>query len=174
MAEANTNDDEAVEESTEEKPQEEEKNMSALDNLPYSMLEKRNYKYLFGMFPEVIKGEKDYMKFKAESYDDMYIEKIGNDTYALCLFYIQNGDLMREPEYTFKIDREKGAARVLEWEMSSLGMYQCVYNFDNPREYKPDLKKDLDESFSETLKGIEMINYQPYEDYSDCDEETEI
>lgn len=146
---------------------------AAVDALPYSRLEKQNYKFLSGMFPEVICGNHSYMKFKADCYDDMYVEKIGDDTYALCLFYIQEGDVMREPEYTFKIDRENKAARILEWTMSSLGMYHHVYDYDNPQMYKPDLKKDLDASFNSTLRDIEKIDYQPYKDKDLCDSDEE-
>lgn len=147
---------------------------SAVDLLPYSNLEKQNYKFLSGMFPEVICGKQDYMKFKADFHDDMYVERIGDDIYALCLFYILNGDVMREPEYTFRIDRERHAARILDWTMSSLGMCQAVYDYENPQIYNPKLKKDLDEAFNSTLRDIEQIDYQPYAECSACEDENEL
>lgn len=147
---------------------------SAVDLLPYSNLEKQNYKFLSGMFPEVICGKQDYMKFKADFHDDMYVERIGDDIYALCLFYILNGDVMREPEYTFRIDRERCAARILDWTMSSLGMCQAVYDYENPQLYNPKLKKDLDEAFNSTLRDIEQIDYQPYAECSACEDENEL
>ncbi|MDD4690312.1 MAG: hypothetical protein PHE51_11290 [Eubacteriales bacterium] len=135
---------------------------SAVDSLPYSQLEKKNFKFIRYMFPEMFSGEYDYMKFKAEQHDDMYIERLYCNTYALCLFYIKEGDLMREPEYIFRLDKENGAVRILDWTMSSTGMYHEVYDAENPERYKPDLKKDLDASFNSTLENIADINYVAY------------
>ena len=143
---------------------------SALLDMPYSRLEKQNYTFLKAMFPDVINGQKDYMKWKCEGFDDMYAEKIGDSTYAICQFYFQNSDMMRDPEFTFRLDRENKAARVLTWEMSALGMYHKVYDSDNPKMYKPKMKKDLDETFNQTLRNIENIDYQVYTDETDEDE----
>lgn len=147
---------------------------AAIDVVPYSYVEKQNYKLLHTMFPDVIEGKCDYKKFRKECYDDMYVEKIGTGSYALCLFYYQNGDLMREPEYTFKIDNENKAARILSWEMSSLGMYNEVYDFENPEMFKPSLKKDLDEAFKQTLNDIMKIEYKEISTADEDDEELEI
>ncbi len=143
---------------------------AAVDTIPYSQNEKMNYLLLNTMFPDIIQGRSDYMKFKAEHYDDMYVEKIGSNTYALCLFYIQNGDVMREPEYTFRIDRENKAARILEWTMSSMGIYQCVYSDAEPEKCNRGLKQDLDSTFNQTLKDIKNIDYTPYMSDEESDE----
>ena len=152
-----TKQNESQAEQTSEKPE-----ISALRDMPYSMLEKKNYQLIHGMFPEMLDGRCSYMKFKKESFDDMYIENIGNNTLALCLFYIQNGDVMRDPEYTFKFDNENEAVRILEWQLDSLGKYECVYDADNPKMYSPGLKKDLDESFYSTLNDIMKVGYEEY------------
>ncbi len=143
---------------------------AAVDTIPYSQNEKMNYLLLNTMFPDIIQGRSDYMKFKAEHYDDMYVEKIGSNTYALCLFYIQNGDVMREPEYTFRIDRENKAARILEWTMSSMGIYECVYSDAEPEKCNRGLKQDLDCTFNQTLKDIKNIDYTPYMSDEESDE----
>lgn len=143
---------------------------AAVDTIPYSQNEKMNYLLLNTMFPDIVQGRSDYMKFKAEHYDDMYIERIGDNTYALCLFYIQNGDVMREPEYTFRIDRENKAARILDWTMSSMGIYQCVYSNDEPEKCDRGLKQDLDNAFNQMLKDIKNIDYTPYMSDEESDE----
>ena len=143
---------------------------SAVDTIPYSQNERKNYLLLNTMFPDIMQGRTDYMKFKAEHYDDMYVERIGDNTFALCLFYIQNGDVMREPEYTFRIDRENKAARILEWTMSSMGIYQCVYSDDEPEKCNRGLKQDLDSTFNQTLKDIKNIDYMPYMSDEESDE----
>ena len=152
-----TKQNESQAEQTSEKPE-----ISALRDMPYSMLEKKNYQLIHGMFPEMLDGRCSYMKFKKESFDDMYIENIGNNTLALCLFYIQNGDVMREPEYIFKFDNEKQAVRILEWQLDSMGMYHHVYDSENPQLYNSTLKKDLDETFNSTLNDIMKIGYEEY------------
>ena len=144
-----------------------------MDDMPYSALEKQNYRLIRAMFPEMLNGKCSYMKFRQEYYDDMYIENIGGNTLALCLFHLQNGDVMRDPEYTFKFDNENEAVRILEWQLDSLGKYECVYDADNPKMYSPGLKKDLDESFYYTLNDIMKVGYEEYtrnEADEECDE----
>lgn len=144
-----------------------------MDDMPYSALEKQNYRLIRAMFPEMLNGKCSYMKFRQEYYDDMYIENIGGNTLALCLFHLQNGDVMRDPEYTFKFDNENEAVRILEWQLDSLGKYECVYDADNPKMYSPSLKKDLDESFYSTLNDIMKVGYEEYtrnEADEECDE----
>ena len=80
---------------------------------------------------------------------------------------------MRDPEYTFKFDNENEAVRILEWQLDSLGKYECVYDADNLKMYSPGLKKDLDESFYSTLNDIMKVGYEEYtrnEADEECDE----
>ena len=147
--------------------------ISALRDMPYSALEKKNYQLIRGMFPEMLDRRCSYMKFRKESFDSMYIENIGGNTLALCLFHLQNGDVMRDPEYTFKFDNEKQAVRILEWQLDSMGKYECVYDADNPKLYSPGLKKDLDGAFNSMLNDIMKIGYEEYtrnEVDEECDE----
>lgn len=175
--------DDVVEENQEDEDDEQSENqseqpnekheISALRDMPYSVLEKKNYQLIHSMFPEMLDGRSSYMKFKKESFDDMYIENIGDNTLALCLFYILNGDVMREPEYTFKFDNENKAVRILEWQLDSMGMYHHVYDSENPQLYNSKLKKDLDEIFNSTLNDIMKIGYEEYtrnEADEECDE----
>ena len=169
----NSEEDEPVQTNEINKQSSNAEQVSALDDMPYSALEKQNYRLIRAMFPEMLNGKCSYMKFRQESYDDMYIENIGGNTLALCLFHLQNGDVMRDPEYTFKFDNEKQAVRILEWQLDSLGKYECVYDADNPKLYSPGLKKDLDEAFNSTLNDIMKIGYEEYtrhETDEECDE----
>ncbi len=173
VVEENEEDEDAKQNESQAEQTSEKPEISALRDMPYSMLEKKNYQLIHGMFPEMLDGRCSYMKFKKESFDDMYIENIGNNTLALCLFYIQNGDVMREPEYTFKFDNEKQAVRILEWQLDSMGMYHHVYDSENPQLYNSTLKKDLDETFNSTLNDIMKIGYEEYtrnEVDEECDE----
>ena len=169
----NSEEDESVQANEINKQSSNAEQVSALDDMPYSALEKQNYRLIRAMFPEMLNGKCSYMKFRQEYYDDMYIENIGGNTLALCLFHLQNGDVMRDPEYTFKFDNENEAVRILEWQLDSLGKYECVYDADNLKMYSPGLKKDLDESFYSTLNDIMKVGYEEYtrnEADEECDE----
>lgn len=150
-----------------------EREISALADMPYSVREKQNYRLIRSMFPQMLDGSCSYMKFKAECYDDMYVENLGDNTLALCLFYVQNGDVMRDPEYTFKFDNENEAVRILEWRLDSMGKYESVYDYENPQMYSPGLKKDLDEAFNSTLNDIMKIGYEEYTRHENCEENDE-
>ena len=45
-----------------------------------------------------------YRKAKAPGFMDLVVEKIAPKTYSLAHYYVQNGDMMRDPEITFRLN----------------------------------------------------------------------
>ena len=84
----------------------------------------RNYKHLLAAFPAIMMKQYDYMQFSAgESFDKLNIEWIGSTRLALSHTYIQNGDLMRDPEIVFEVNSSAMTVSPVEYQNDSLGLY---------------------------------------------------
>ncbi len=84
----------------------------------------RNFVNLQKLYPEIFSGEHSYEKHKGEgSYEDFSIERYG-DTLTLMHTFEQNGDLMYDPRIDYKIDFENQTLHAVNYEMSSLAIYQ--------------------------------------------------
>ncbi len=52
-------------------------------------------------------GAKDYLRIENNPYLPLVVEKLdGQSLISLCHYGVQNGDLMRDPEVVFKIEKE--------------------------------------------------------------------
>ena len=124
------------------------------------------------MFPEVLNLEKSYMMYVKKYHDNLLVENVGGGEFSVSLYYYHDsGDRMYEPEYRFVLNREAEAARITEWQMSSLGQHQYVYDYDDETKYNPKLKDDLDIAFSSTLRDLGLLCYTPYNDEEESDED---
>ena len=67
-----------------------------------------------------------YIKIKRECFDDLVIEKIGEDEYSISLYYRHpSGDSLREPEITFLVKpyKEKRTFIPISYTLDSMGLY---------------------------------------------------
>lgn len=72
---------------------------------------------------------KPYMPLNIEKVYDFPVLKKGNYLLSLSHTYIQNGDLMRDPEIVFEIDPDNELAEPLSYLQDSLALYQQVYTY---------------------------------------------
>ena len=80
---------------------------------------------------------------------------IGENEIAVAHTYEMNGDLMYDPEMTFRIDTEEGALEPLTFRQDGgLPIYQEVY--PEPGKWIPKLRNDLSAFAEQWLKNIEM------------------
>ena len=102
-----------------------------------------NYRALAKLFPEVVSGEYRYLHLEAgESMMPLHLEWTGADELSISHTYIHNGDLMRDPEMTFRVDRDKGTLEPLTFQQDgSIQVYQQVY--PEPGRWVPKLRSDL-------------------------------
>ncbi len=110
----------------------------------------RNFKRLIEIGIINDKGELQFqeaIKLKSKPFMDLNIDhlshKDGNDftVIAIAHNYIQNGDVMAEPDMEIKIIPEMQSIEALTYQLSSMGIYQQVYPDAN--HVIPKLKKDL-------------------------------
>ncbi|MDR1210110.1 MAG: hypothetical protein LBK41_07350 [Clostridiales bacterium] len=67
----------------------------------------QNYRALKRLAPEILDGSARYVRFTAgASMMPLTVERLSGDRIAASHFYEQNGDLMRDPDIEFVIDRE--------------------------------------------------------------------
>ncbi len=88
--------------------------------------EKRNYNFLKILAPEIIDGDALYARFESGGYMPLHINKINDDTIIIAHTYLQNGDVMNDPEMMFEIDRENGRLIPLTYRLDGMGIYQSV------------------------------------------------
>ena len=118
----------------------------------------RNYRAFAQMFPEIISGEYRYLELRNREDGGLMplvIQQIGENEIAMSHTYEQYGDLMYDPEMTFRIDTENGTLEPLTFRQDGgLPIYQEVY--PEPGKWIPRLRNDLSAFTDQWLKNIEM------------------
>lgn len=138
----------------------------------------RLYKKFTDLFPEIADGTHVYERYG--NYDEnggiepLSIEHLGGDTYAMMSYYIQNGDLMRDPDFTFELKHEAKRLEILEYRQDGVPtidtIHQCVYDdYGNPDIH---LQKELEKNFEKILQAVEQTR-QPLSEYHDKNENYE-
>ena len=93
------------------------------------------FERLCAMFPDVMSGKKEAVKYEAgETFDPLSVELHGN-VFSMAHTYTQNGDLMYDPLVYFKVDYANEKVLPVSFENSSAGFYQ---EFDIEAEPTPE------------------------------------
>ena len=110
-----------------------------------------------------ISGEYRYLSMEAgEGMMPLHLEWIDTDVIAVSHIYELNGDLMYDPEMTFRVDREKGTLEPLTFRQDgSFSLYQEVY--PEPGKWIPKLSRDLSNFAQQWFKNISQQNYRKKE-----------
>jgi len=126
-------------------------------------LPERNYRTFAKLFPEISSGEYRYLKLEAgASMMPLHIERIGTDVISVSHTYTQNGDIMYDPEMTFRINPEKGTLEPLTFRQDGgFPIYQEVY--PEPGRWIPKLRKDLNAFAKQWLQNISTQQYLKHE-----------
>ena len=93
-----------------------------------------------------------HFKFTSGGYMPLSIENLeytdadGHPVYGMMHYYIQCGDLMRDPDMTFSVNDQAGTICPLTYQADAIGMYQEVFRRgdDGRLLYVPRLLTDLD------------------------------
>ena len=70
-------------------------------------IEHQIYNRIYEWGNKVLDKETTYIKMEQEGFDDLVLEDIGNGEYSLAHYSELNGDMMRSPEITFKVEEKK-------------------------------------------------------------------
>lgn len=97
---------------------------------------------------------------------DMLHERPDTDSYVISIAhnYVQNGDVMADPDMEVEIHPDLKMAEALTFQNSGLGLYQRVYEYnENGKKtgVRPSLKKDLNSFLLQWLRNIDNQGFKP-------------
>lgn len=121
------------------------------------------YKLLSEMYPQIISGERTHEHYEADAdsgYEPLSVEMIGDDLYSFMTYYIQNGDLMRDPDITFMLDHEEKTAHVFSFQQDGVpphGTYYVEVADENGR-VDTKLQASLEQTFLQNLKNAQAAD----------------
>lgn len=120
-------------------------------------MEKLIYEKIYDKLKQIgILDIKKSCKFKASGYMDLNIDILeDNNEYiiiAMAHNFLQNGDVMADPDMEVKIHKKLFMAEALTFQQDSLGLYQNVY--PEPGKVNIKLKKQLNIFLNQWLKNI--------------------
>jgi hypothetical protein len=90
-------------------------------------------------------------------YMPLNIDYLGNNVIALAHNFIQNGDVMADPDMEIRIDPDMGIVEALTYQLDSLGIFQRVY--PEPGKVCLKLRRDLNQFLGQWLKNLEMQGF---------------
>lgn len=89
----------------------------------------RNFLSLLEIAPMLLNNQISYIRLSSgEGFMPLTIEKIGNHRISVSHHYVQNGDIMYDPEIVYYVNEEKQELRPREYRQDNLGIYQTVEN----------------------------------------------
>lgn len=113
----------------------------------------RNFRALNEQFPQFMSRTYRYMRYEGgEGWDPLSLEWLDSNTFSMMHYYIQNCDLMRDPDIVFAVDRDKGEVHPISYENSGL----AVYN-----EYQPNDRGSADAN-AFTVTWLNNLKHQNY------------
>ena len=123
-----------------------------------------NYRTFAKMFPEIASGEYRYLRLEAgETMMPLHLQWIDSDVISIRHTYMQNGDIMCDPEMTFRVDREKGTLEPLTFRQDGAPwIYQEVYS-EPGIIWFPKLSRALSSFTQQWMKNISQQRYQKRE-----------
>ena len=137
------------------------------------------YREFTEAYPDIANGTHTHERYgdydeygENDGNEPLSLESLGDNTYAYMTWYIQNGDLMRDPDFVFTLDHEKKELHVWEYQMDgvpSVGtVYQNVVLSDGTIDTK--LQAALEENFRLNLRNAILANRELSE-YTDANGE---
>lgn len=119
--------------------------------------QKDMFERLVDTFPEVLTGEKSYVKYEAECFMPLHVE-MNSDILTIAQTYVQNGDLMYDPRIDFQVDYENKKVIPQSFENSSEGVYERYDISDG----KPETMKQINNILTFTDDWMDRIEEQGY------------
>ena len=133
-------------------------------------LQKEVFERLADMFPQVLEGDSEYMRYSVNGGEDLHVEMNG-DVLTICQTYEQNGDLMYDPRIDLRVDYDNQKVIPLSFENSSMGVYQ-EYDISA---LTPEVARDMNDALEfmdgNMLDQIEEAGYEPAENDMDRDKD---
>lgn len=132
-------------------------------------LAEQNYSSMLELAPEVLSGDLEYMRFGAgECFDKLTIEKIGSNRIAMSHTFIQNGDVMADPDMEFEVNHEEKTLNARSFQNDLMQYYTCVTGEDG--HINRALENELNDFTKTWLKNIKGQGYKPFVEQEQIEE----
>lgn len=134
----------------------------------------RLYEKFTELFPEIADGTHEYERYgnynENGGIEPLSVEHLGGDTYAIMSYYMQNGDLMRDPDFTFNLKQEAKRLEILEYQQDGVPGIGTIYQRVHDEQGNPDtrLQTELEKNFEQILDVTKQMR-QPLSEYHDKD-----
>ena len=119
--------------------------------------QKDMFERLADSFPEIMTGEKSYIKYESECFMPLHVE-MNSDVLTISQTYVQNGDLMYDPRIDFKVDYENKKVIPQSFENSGMGVYEQYDISDG----KPETMKQINDILTFADDWMDRIEEQGY------------
>ena len=113
--------------------------------------------HLLGGIEDFMKSRDGYMKLKSAGYMDLSVDLLSDHRIAIAHNFIQNGDLMADPDMEVKIDLSSRTAEALTFQNDCLGVYQVVY--PEPGKVCLALKRSLNQFLGTWLDNLKLQGF---------------
>lgn len=105
----------------------------------------------------------DYLKLKNPPYMDLNIDRLtpdkeGTIRISIAHNFIQNGDVMADPDMEIRIFPDQKMVEALTYQLDSLGIYQVVYPDKNT--VVPQRKKELNRFLNSWLSNLILQGFK--------------
>ncbi len=132
------------------------------------------YKEFTEMFPDLVSGTHTHERYGNvdDAYEPLSVEHLGGDQYSFMTYYIQEGDLMRDPDFTFTLDHEAKTLTIMEYQQDGVPPIGTIYQRVHDEHGNPDRKllAALEQNFLQVLKNARYAD-RPLAAYTDSNGE---
>lgn len=104
----------------------------------------------------------EYLKIKNKPYMDLNVDRLSGNVISMAHNYIQNGDVMADPDMTIEIYPDQRRAEALTFQNDGVGVWQAVYNYDDQGRkvaVRPRLKKELNSFLVQWLRNLKAQGF---------------
>lgn len=121
----------------------------------------RNYRTMEKLFPQLIGGEYRYLHLESEGFMPLSLEWVYGSNISIMHTYVQEGDLMRDPDVVVRVDREEKTVQAVSFQQDGgLPIYQEVMDYDG-KVIDPRGQKEINSFLTQWLSNIEWQEYEP-------------
>ena len=120
----------------------------------------RNFDRLMALAPELLTGEAFYLRFTAgDAFMPLSMDYLGENRISISHTYLQNGDLMADPDMEFVFDLENKTLSARTFQQDGIGLYQTVENQQGEVD-NPDLERQLNSFARQWFANIQSQDYR--------------
>ena len=120
----------------------------------------QNFDTLMVLAPELLTGEAFYLRFTAgDAFMPLSMDYLGENRISISHTYLQNGDLMADPNMEFVFDLENKTLSARTFQQDGIGLYQTVENQQGEVD-NPDLERQLNSFARQWFANIRSQDYR--------------